>query len=103
VLSQVRVAPRSHGRVKRGDARPRATRPAQRLDPGGDLRLLPLAVTEVVQVEVAAASAEKSSGLCGVDGWRSIACGAIACSQTARRLASVLVGEFDKVTRERPR
>ena len=57
---------------------------AQRLDPGRDLRGLPLAVAEVVQAEVAAPLAGKSSLPCRVDSWRSIASSAIACSGTAR-------------------
>jgi hypothetical protein len=37
-----------------GEGVPEIVDPAQRVDPGGTLRGLPLAVTEVVQVEVAA-------------------------------------------------
>src|ERR671930_2464540 len=59
----VRLAPHVAGEVEGGDAGtegeggegvPEIVDPAQRLDPGRDLRGLPLSVAEVVPVEVAA-------------------------------------------------
>jgi len=70
------------GEVEGGDAGteregregvPEIVDPAQRLDPGGELRWLPLAVAEVVQVEVAAAFGGNTSKLCRLDGCCSIA------------------------------
>jgi hypothetical protein len=69
--------------------------PAQGLDPGRQLRGLPLAVAEVVQVEVATRSARSTREACPLDRWRSIASSAIVCSGTARRLASVF-GHFSR-------
>jgi hypothetical protein len=65
--------------------------PAPGLDLGGELCRLPLAVAEVVQVEVAAPLGWEEQRALGLDGWRSMASNAIACSGTARRLASVFV------------
>src|SRR6266511_3417610 len=64
---------------------------AQWLDPGRDLRWLPLAVAEVVQVEVAAPLGWEQQWAVRTDGCRSSASSAIACSGTARRLVWVWV------------
>jgi hypothetical protein len=87
------------GEVEGGDAGaererrervPQVVDPAQRLDPGGALSRLPVAVAEVVEIEVAATDGREHERAMRIGRDASRAASAAVCNGTARTLAFVL-------------